>query len=71
MEHLVLEVLRFECSPSTAYYFATLFSKLSGVPGKAHTSYVKVQNLYFVCLNNLKNFQTQVMRNFSHSTWSS
>lgn len=34
MEHLVLEVLRFECSPSTAYYFVNLFSKLSGVPGK-------------------------------------
>ncbi len=33
MEHLILEVLAFECSPPTAHFFANHFSKLSGVSG--------------------------------------
>ena len=33
MEHLILDVLAFECSPPTGHYFANHFSKLSGCAG--------------------------------------
>jgi cyclin A len=33
MEHLILEVLGFECSPPTAHFFANHLAKLSGLAG--------------------------------------
>lgn len=42
MEHLILEVLGFECSPPTAHFFANHFSKLSGLAGTDKTLCARV-----------------------------
>lgn len=39
MEHLVLDVLKFECSPPTAHFFANHFSKMSGLAGNLDLQY--------------------------------
>ena len=51
MEHLILEVLGFECSPPTAHFFANHFAKLSGLSG----SKLNLGQLFLALVNRLYN----------------